>query len=210
MKFPFFSVIGLISLYILIFRSGDVNKQLEENARAFSILKQKLDTIPVKPRYVDIYTGQEIDLWYDAGRHMTINRSTNEPVEFYINTSNWDTVYGKGQFVVNNLIVKDIDGRYKLDDAKVKIDGDELKIKDGDRKLKIDGEEFKMKDGDLKIKHDHKDGEGKIKGDSTKIKIDDDELKVKSGDEKYKTETDKTKLKEGEKKIKNKKGEIKQ
>ena len=201
MKFPIFSIMGLVALYMLIFRNQDLNNHLATNA--WSINSLRSDTLPEKPRYVDIYTGQPIEIWYDTEKHMTINKATRTPLEFYINTSNWDTVYGRGQFVVNNFILKDENGRYMLDESKVKIDGDELKIKDGDRKLKIDGEEFKLKDGDQKIKHDLEDGEAKIKQDSTKVKIDDEELKIKSGDEKLKAEKDKTKVKKEGKKVKN-------
>ena len=201
MKFPIFSLIGLIALYMLIFRNTDINKNLAANAG--SINNQQGDTLPEKPQYVDIYTGQPIDIYYDAGKHLTINRATRTPVEFYINTSNWDTVFGIGQFVVNNFIIKDENGRYKLDENKVKLDGDELKIKDGDRKLKIDGEEFKLKDGDLKIKQDFEDGELKVKKDSTKVKVEDDEMKVKSGDEKLKAEKNKVKNKKKGEKVKN-------
>ena len=202
MKFPVFSMIGLVALYMLILRNTDINKKLAVNA--WSINNQQADTLPEKPKYVDIYTGLPIDIYYDAGKHITINRVTRTPVEFYINTSNWDTVYGIGQFVVNNFIVKDENGRYKLDESKVKMDGDELKIKDGDRKLKIDGEEFKLKDGDLKIKQDFEDGELKVKQDSTKVKVEENEMKVKSGDEKLKAEKNKVKSKKNGKKVKNK------
>lgn len=207
MKFPVFSIMGLFALYLLIFRNEDLNKHMSANA--WSITNPTSDTLPEKPKYVDIYTGEPIEIWYDTGKHMTMNQATRMPVEFYINTSNWDTVYGRGQFVVNNFIIRDVDGRYKLDENKVKIDGDEIKIKDGDRKLKIDGEEFKLKDGDLKIKHDMEDGEGKIKSDSTKIKIEDDELKIKSGDDKLKAEKDEAKIKSGDDKIKVEKDETK-
>ncbi len=208
MKFPVFSIMGLVALYLLIFRNEDLNRHMTVNA--WSVTTQASDTLPEKPQYVDIYTGQPLEIWYDTDKHMTMNQATRMPVEFYINTSNWDTVYGRGQFVVNNFIIRDENGRYKLDESKVKIDGDEIKIKDGNRKLKIDGEEFKLKDGDLKIKHDMEDGEGKIKSDSTKIKIEDDEIKIKSGDDKLKAEKDEIKVKKAGKKVKNKDGKIKE
>ena len=103
MKFPIFSIMGLVALYMLIFRNQDLNNHLATNA--WSINSLRSDTLPEKPRYVDIYTGQPIEIWYDTEKHMTINKATRTPLEFYINTSNWDTVYGRGQFVVNNLMV---------------------------------------------------------------------------------------------------------
>jgi len=95
---------------------------------------------------------------------MTYNRETDKPVKFYVNTNTGDTIYGKGRFVVNGYIVRGEDGTYKLDDAKVKIDGDEIKIKDGDSKLKIDDDEMKFKKDD--------DYKAKSEGDSVKVKDD--------------------------------------
>jgi RNase P/RNase MRP subunit p29 len=54
------------------------------------------------------------------------------------------------------------DGKWMLDETKVKRDGDKIKIKYEDgTKIKIDGEEMKLKDEDGKIK---------IDGDSIKVK----------------------------------------
>jgi hypothetical protein len=193
MKIPYYSLIGLIGLYVLIFRNEDNNPRLHSKmvSARFGTIS---DTVPKKPVYVDIYTGEPIEIISNPQTLTTLNAKTNLPVEFYINTSNWDTVYGRGQFVVNNLIKKDLLGKYQLDENKVKIDGDELKIKNGSRKLKIDGDDVKIKDGDSKFKLDMKDGEGKIKADSAKIKSGDGERKLKSGD-KWKTEKGKSKIK---------------
>ena len=73
-----------------------------------------------------------------------------------------DTLYQTG-IVVNHAIMR-ADGKWMLDDTKIKRDGDQIKIKfpDGD-KIKVDGDEMKSKDEDGKIKVD---------GDSIKVKSD--------------------------------------
>ncbi|MDP1795813.1 MAG: hypothetical protein Q8K53_00720, partial [Daejeonella sp.] len=72
------------------------------------------------------------------------------PVEFYLNNAG-DTLFQNG-LVVNHAIMK-ADGKWMLDETKIKRDGDQIKIKfeDGD-KIKIDGEDMKIKDADGKIK----------------------------------------------------------
>src|SRR5689334_18308024 len=78
-------------------------------------------------KYVDLKTGQPVDLYYDEKKKKTYSASNDEPVDLYVNVATGDTIYGEGRFVVNNYIVKTEDGKYKLDNKKVKIDGDEIK-----------------------------------------------------------------------------------
>lgn len=153
---------------------------------------------------IDLNSGDTLDYWYDTDKKIVMNRNNNSPVDFYINTNTNDTVYGKGRFVVNGLLVQGEDGKWKFDDNKVKIDGDELKIKDGSRKLKIDGDEIKVKDGGRKIKSDGKEAKIKDRENNTKAKVDDKEMKVKDEDGKVKYKENKTKIKDGDTKIKRK------
>jgi hypothetical protein len=62
------------------------------------------------PRYIDLKTGQPVELYYDAKTRRTYSAMTNEPVEFYVDMSTMDTVYGRGRYVVNNYIVRSNDG----------------------------------------------------------------------------------------------------
>ncbi|WP_210463404.1 MULTISPECIES: hypothetical protein [Rufibacter] len=79
------------------------------------------------------------------------------------------------------------EAKYKTQDgSKLKIDGDEAKLKAGQAKMKRDGDESKLKTETTKVK---KDGdESKIKTDAAKIKREKDEVKYKSGDTKIKLE----------------------
>lgn len=126
--------------------------------------------------YVNLNTGKEVYIVRDASTGYATDSIAKVPVEFYVNTTTRDTIYRTGM-VVNNMLVED-NGKWKLDETKVKIDGDEIKIKDGDSKTKIDGEDSKEKDGDYKKKVDG--DEIKIKDGDSKTKIEDGEVKKKT------------------------------
>lgn len=154
--------------------------------------------------YIDLNSGDTLDYWYDTDKKIVMNRTTNSPVDFYINTNTGDTVFGKGRFVVNGLLLQGDDGKWKFNEDKVKIDGDELKIKDGNRKLKIDGDEIKIKEGGRKIKSEGNEVKIKDRENNTKAKVDDKEMKVKDENGKAKYKENKTKIKDGDTKIKRK------
>ncbi len=124
-------------------------------------------------RYIDPNTGAPVDLYYNAHEKMTYNRENDNAVDFYVNTNTGDTVYGRGRYIVNGYIIRGEDGKYMLDDTKVKIEDGELKIKDENGKLKIDDDEMKYKEGDYKKKVD---------GDEIKIKTDDKKIKKEKGE----------------------------
>lgn len=126
--------------------------------------------------YVNLNTGKEIYIVRDESTGYATDSIAKVPVDFYVNTSTNDTLYRTGM-VVNHMLVEE-EGTWKLDETKVKIDGDEIKIKDGDSKVKVDGEESKFKDGDYKKKVDGDDV--KIKDGDSKIKIEDGEVKTKN------------------------------
>lgn len=126
--------------------------------------------------YVDLNTGKEVYIVRDESTGYATDSIAKVPVDFYVNTSTNDTLFRTGM-VVNNMLIEE-EGKWKLDETKVKIDGDEIKIKDGDSKVKIDGDESKVKDGDYKKKVDGDDV--KIKDGDSKIKIEDGEVKKKN------------------------------
>ena len=108
-------------------------------------------------RYVDLTSGEHIDLIKDEKTGLMVDSKTHKPVYMYIDTKTNDTIYGSTGRVINGHIVKTDDGKYKYDGE------DEYKPKNGDYKVKIEGDEIKIKDGDKKIKI--KDGERKEKKD---------------------------------------------
>ena len=177
MKTIYLSVAGMFTMGGLVTFDGSEAFKAVANQTSQEVSFMVGDTVPNKTVYRDLNTGETIDIWYDAVGIRTLNKKTGTPVEFYINTSTNDTVFGRGRFVVNSYVIKGEDGKWKLDDGKVKVDGDELKVKVGDQKFKIDGDDVK------------------IKGNGVKAKTEDGEIKVKSKDGKAKYENDKTKVK---------------
>lgn len=109
--------------------------------------------------YKDLRTGKTVYIIADPTTGWAMDSISKVPVEFYIDNSG-DTLFQTG-LVVNNAIMK-ADGKWMLDETKIKRDGNDVKIKYSDgSKVKIDGEDVK------------------IKTDDGKIKVDDDTVKVK-------------------------------
>jgi len=147
------------------------NSVSEEQSAVDTVPKGRMDSMMNKPdtmisgmaapRYIDLNTGQPVELYYDAKKNRVYSAVTNEPVDFYVDMSTGDTIYGAGRYVVNNYIVKSPEGSYKLDMNKVKMEKNEMKIKDGNMKLKIDKGKMKMKDPEGKMKGDTMSGKMK-------------------------------------------------
>jgi hypothetical protein len=159
---------------VLIIASCQETANNENNLRSDSIATEQPavdnNAQTNNSKYVDLKTGQPVDLYYDSKKKKTYSASNNEPVDLYVNVATGDTIYGEGRYVVNNYIVKTEDGKYKLNDKKIKIDGDEIKIKDGNKKFKMDESEMKIKDGDADAKIKADADESKIKTEDTKTK----------------------------------------
>jgi hypothetical protein len=155
----------------------EANKEGEVKTDSVVNEQPAVDNTPVNnTKYVDLKTGQPVDLYYSEKKKRTYSANTDEPVDLYVNVATGDTIYGQGRYVVNNYVTKTTEGTYKLDDSKIKIHGDEIKIKEGDKKLKIEDGEMKIKEGDKKLK---------VEGDEAKMKT--DEMKEKTEDGKTKT-----------------------
>jgi hypothetical protein len=111
-------------------------------------------------RYLDLNTGDRVDLEKDSSSGLMIRTDTKKPVDIYVDTKTNDTIYAPTGKVINGHVVKLGEWKYKYDDEytiknddadykkKVEKDGD-IKIKDGDTKTKIDG-----KTGEKKTKRD--------------------------------------------------------
>ncbi len=109
--------------------------------------------------YKNLNTGKTVYIIADPETGWAIDSISKVPVEFYIDNSG-DTLFQTG-LVVNQAIMKS-DGKWVLDETKIKRDGNDIKIK------YTDGSKVKMENEDLKIKTD-----------AGKIKVDDDTVKVK-------------------------------
>lgn len=110
--------------------------------------------------YTNLSTGKKVYIVADPTTGWAVDSITKVPVEFYVN-SGGDTLFQTG-VVVNNAIMK-TDGKWMLDETKIKRDGDDIKIKYEDgSKVKMEG-----------------DGDAKMKGEAGKVKVEDDTVKVK-------------------------------
>jgi hypothetical protein len=184
MKTIYVSLAGAFALTgFLTFGASDSPKSKSRTSTEI-VSCSSYDTIPGATIYRDLNSDEIIDIWYDASGLRTLNKKTGAPVEFYINTNTNDTVFGRGRFIVNGYVIKGENGKWKLNDAKVKVDGDELKVKVGDQKLKVDGDEIKVKGNGVKAKSES--GDVKVKNKDGKAKYEDDKIKVKEGDNKTK------------------------
>lgn len=141
----------------------------------------------VKPgNYVDLNTGDSISVIADPETGYAINSETQKPIYLYVD-NNRDTIFTTGA-IVNHKIFATEDGYYEVDNTKVKVDDEEVKIKYADYKKKVDGEDYKVKDGDYKLKVEG-DGDMKLKDGDYKRKVESDgDIKIKDGDSKTKIE----------------------
>ena len=109
--------------------------------------------------YTNLNTGKTVYIISDPQTGWAIDSISRVPVEFYTNNSG-DTLFQTG-LVVNQAIMQS-DGKWMLDETKIKRNGNGIKIKYEDgSKVKMDGDELK------------------IKGEDGKVKVEDDTVKVK-------------------------------
>ncbi len=116
-------------------------------------------------RYVDLNTGESLELEKDETTGLMVDAETRKPVRIYVDTRTNDTIDGSTGKVINGHVVKSGDSWDY--DVKIKTDEDgDWKLKDGDYKKKVDADgDIKIKDGDTKIKIDGETGETKVKKD---------------------------------------------
>ena len=143
--------------------------------------------------YIDLYTGETINVYYDTLTWTTVNKATMAPVDYYIirysDREVYDTVHGVTGLITNGLIWKDDTGKWMFNDAKVKWDGKELKMKDRfGRKVKWEAGEMKIKDWNSKYKSEQGD-DAKYKQEWDKIKWKEDgTIKTEVGTGKVKSD----------------------
>lgn len=140
--------------------NSNPNKDMASDSTAYeSTMTTQTEAKVIPGSYTDLNSGKTVYIISDPQTGWAIDSISRVPVEFYIDNSG-DTLFQSG-LVVNNAIMK-ADGKWMLDETKIKRDGDKIKIKfpDGD-KIKIDGDNMKIKD---------EGGKTKIEDDTIKIK----------------------------------------
>lgn len=128
-------------------------------------------------RYLDLNTGEYVAMKKDSTTGQMVSVQTGKPVEIYVDTQTHDTIWGKSGNVVNGKVSK-TGTRWEVrdesthaadapaDDAKVKTDDGDFKVKDGSYTKKVDKDgDVKIETGNKTIKIDGKTGERKVKTD---------------------------------------------
>lgn len=162
----------LCAASLLVAATSCSNKQNSEASTDTTTSSETpvMETAAVVPgSYVDLATGKTVYIITDPETGYAMDSIAKVPIEFYINPSTNDTLYMTGEVVNHSLV--NTGGTWTLSpDAKIKIDGDKMKIKDGDTKIKVDGDDSKVKEGDNKQKID----------DGTEVKTKTPESKTKT------------------------------
>ncbi|MEO5499940.1 MAG: hypothetical protein ABIR31_00735 [Ginsengibacter sp.] len=192
-----FLVLVAASFSVLVSCNNSENRSVETttDSEVTSTATASTDVAPPTvndgmPVFYSLETKQPVVVIEDENTHQYMDASTQQPVTYYYEPISNDTFDMRGRLVNNALILTD--GKYSLDDAK---------IKSNDNAFKIKSDEWKMKWG--------KDGDNKMKDDDMKIKDKEDKYKVKTDDVKIKDKGDKYKVKTDDTKIKVKDGEVK-
>lgn len=132
--------------------------------------------------YTNLSTGEPVTVMMDEQQGYYVYTDTKKPIErdfLFVDVNTQDTLYGPKGVVVNNALTKSASGSWALNEAMIERNGDDIKVKTADGKLKIDGDELKYKEGDsTKIKVDGNESKTKV-GDS-KTKTDGNETKTKA------------------------------
>jgi hypothetical protein len=122
--------------------------------------KAAAQTDTSKYTITDLRSGDPVELYYDTAVWKSMNRTTNQPVEYYVihytdPSKKADTVHGITGLIVNGLVWKNDAGNWQMNNARLKWDGNELKIKDRyGRVIKWEKGELKIKDWNSKFKND--------------------------------------------------------
>ena len=77
--------------------------------------------------YFDLNTGRTFQLIYD-GLNNIYNRSDLFALDLFVNNRTKDTMWLEDAIVVNNALLKDATGLYKIDPMKVKRDGNTFRV----------------------------------------------------------------------------------
>jgi hypothetical protein len=148
------------------------NSNTNDNATTDSV---ETEMSASEASYVNLSTGEPVTIIRDTEKDQYIYSETKQPIErdlFFVDVNTRDTLYGTSGVVVNNAVIKSPAGTWTLNESMVERDGDEIKIKTDSTKMKIDGDEMKYKEGDgSKVKVDG--DESKTKTPDSKTKTDD-------------------------------------
>src|SRR4051794_17164033 len=72
-------------------------------------------------RYLDLNTGETVELKKDSATGLMVNAETGKPVHIYVDTKTHDTIYGATGQIINGKVVKANNGKYTYPEGDVKI-----------------------------------------------------------------------------------------
>jgi hypothetical protein len=125
-----FKAIGIAAVMsVLVFAGQQVNANLDPENKD-EMTASGRHKFSEADNYIDLNTGKSFKVIYDQLNEI-YNRSDLFAFDLYVNERTKDTMWLDEAIVVNNALVKDADGRYRIDGAKVKRDGDSYKVKTG-------------------------------------------------------------------------------
>jgi hypothetical protein len=186
MKTNLLKAAGLLLITALFACSSN---QSNNSASADSTNSDSSDMTLSSASYVRLDSGEPVTVVKDESGQYVYSDS-RRPIEkdlMFVDVSTNDTLYGPKGVVVNNALIKSDAGSWSLNESMVDRNGEEITIKTADGKLKIDGDEMKYKEGDdVKTKVDG--NESKSKSGDAKTKVDGNEMKTKSADTKVKVD----------------------
>jgi hypothetical protein len=116
-----------VSFQTLLAQVDTIPRRDTTRPKSDTSMREPISAAPAPMTFVDLNTGAPVELVYDTVRYMAINKTTRQPVEFYV-VNNVDTVHGMTGLIVNNMLVRPATGKIRLDERKVRIMGDELQI----------------------------------------------------------------------------------
>ena len=79
------------------------------------------------PEYYDLQTNRPVDVLKDTNSHQYVDLSTHKPLVYYYEAISHDTFDIRGRIINNALILKD--GKYSIDETKIKSDMDAFKAR---------------------------------------------------------------------------------
>jgi hypothetical protein len=91
--------------------------------------REKKDDHDMQGMYIDLNTTNLVNLCYDTIHHKTINVTGAGEVYFFINPETGDTIYGRGIYIVNGLVIRGKDNTYRLNPGLVMNENGQLKIR---------------------------------------------------------------------------------
>jgi hypothetical protein len=70
-------------------------------------------------KYLDLKTHKEVTVRIDTVRGELVNLETDEPIDLLVEPTKHDTIYGQTGSVVNNYIIKEDNGSYRVDTVRI-------------------------------------------------------------------------------------------